>query len=119
MRLAIIHPFAPQLVFAIALAALLIAYLVAGFAPSDTFQTVAGLNWSLLLAFWIVADARRRRCTPCFDFGFFCYLFLPLAVPWYCFWSRGWRGALTLVAVYGLGLAPYIVASVAWQLLYG
>jgi hypothetical protein len=87
--------------------------------PSTTFELLASVSWSLLVALWVVVDARRRACTPCFDFGFFCYVFFPVAVPWYCFWSRGWRGALTLVIILGLWFAPHIVASVAWIALSG
>lgn len=90
-----------------------------GLAPSPTFQVATSFCWSLLLAFWIVADARRRKCVPCFDFGFFCYVFLPIAVPWYCLWSRGPRGVLTLVAFAALWLVPYMIASVVWLALYG
>jgi hypothetical protein len=88
-------------------------------APSPTFQLVASFCWSLLLAFWIVADARRRNCVPCFDFGFFCYLFLPVAVPWYCFWSRGLRGAFMLITFAVLWLVPYLAATIFWVALYG
>jgi hypothetical protein len=72
-----------------------------------------------LVLFWIVADARRRTGIPCFDFGFLCYVFLPFAFPWYCFWSRGWRGALMLLLILSLWIGPYIVASMIWITLYG
>jgi len=115
----IFHPLAPLLLFSIALTALLATYLLIGFAPSTTFEITASFGWSILLAFWLVADARRRKGVPCFDFGFFCYLFLPVAVPWYCFWSRGWRGALLLATLMCFWLAPYIIASMLWLALYG
>jgi hypothetical protein len=83
-------------------------------APSPTFEMVASFWWSILLALWIVADARRRSCVPCFDFGFFCYILLPLSVPWYCLWSRGWRGLFLMAAILVLWLAPYVVAGVVW-----
>jgi hypothetical protein len=108
----LVHPLAPLLLFSLTLAALLTTYLAAGYAPPATFETVAAACWSFLLALSIVADARRRTGIPCFDFGFFRYVFLPVVVPCYCFWSRGWRGGLTLVAIVGLWLAPYIAAGV-------
>jgi hypothetical protein len=113
------YPLAPLLLFSVALTALLVTYLAVGLAPSPTFELVASFCWSILLALWIVGDARRRTGVPCFDFGFFCYLFLPVAVPWYCLWSRGLRGSLTLVAITLLWLVPYIVGSVVWLALYG
>jgi hypothetical protein len=115
----IYHPIAPLVAFSIALAALLTIYLAAWLSPSPAFEFVASFWWSVLLAIWIVADARRRSGVPCFDFGFFCYLFLPVAVPWYCFWSRGWRGMLTLLSIVGIWLAPYVVAGLVWEAMYG
>jgi hypothetical protein len=114
----VFKPLAPLFFFSLALTALLSICLVAGFAPSATFELVASISWSLLVAFWVVADARRRKCVPCYDFGMFCYLFLPWVVPWYCFWSRGWRGALTLATILCLWLAPYVVATIVWRILY-
>jgi hypothetical protein len=91
----ITHPLAPLLTFSLALTALLVTYLAVGLAPSPLFQLLASFWWSILLAFWIVADARRKTGVPCFDFGFFCYLFLPVAVPWYCiFVGSGHRSSL-------------------------
>ena len=113
-----VHPLTPLLLFAVALTGMLATYLSLGFVPSTTFEIFAAFCWSLLLAFWVVADARRRTGVPCFDFGFFCYLFLPVVIPWYCFWSRGRRGALTLVVLACLWLAPYVIASIVWAALY-
>jgi hypothetical protein len=115
----IYHPIAPLVTFSIALAALLTIYLAAGLSPSPAFEFVASFWWSILLAIWIVADACRRTGVPCFDLGFSCYLFLPVAVPWYCFWSRGWRGILTLLAIVGIWLAPYVLAGLVWEAIYG
>jgi hypothetical protein len=114
-----IHPLAPLVLFAIALAALLTSYAATGLWPSKSFEVVAAFGWSLLLAIWVVADARRRKLIPCFDFGFFCYVFMPVVVPCYCFWSRGWRGALTLATLVSLWVVPYVVATVVWLALDG
>jgi hypothetical protein len=112
------YPLAPLLLFSVALTVLLVTYVVAGLMPSPTFEYVASFFGSMLLALWVVADARRKTGVPCFDFGFFCYMFLPLAVPWYCFWSRGLRGLLMLAALVVLWLAPYLVAAVFWLAIY-
>lgn len=119
MRHSLAHPLAPFVLFSLALAALFSTYLMAGSAPSPTFETLASIFSSWLLALWIVADARRRHDTPCFDFGFFCYLFMPVLVIWHCFWSRGWRGALMLALIAAIWLAPYVIAGAVWQVLYG
>jgi hypothetical protein len=119
MQTLIFRPLAPLVLFSVALTTLLCISLIAGFAPSATFELVASVSWSLLVAFWVMSDARRRRCVPCYDFGMFCYVFLPWIVPWYCFWSRGRRGVLTLGTIVGLWLVPYVVAAVVWQMIYG
>jgi hypothetical protein len=41
---------------------------------------------------WIAADAKERRRTPCFDYGFFLLATWPLSLFWYCISTRGWRG---------------------------
>ena len=112
------HPLAPLLLFSVILAAVFVAYLAVGGAPSPDVQMMASFGWTLLLAMWVVADMRRRQGVPCFDFGFFCYVFLPLIVPAYCFWSRGWRGALMLGALVGLWIAPNVIAVFVWWILY-
>jgi hypothetical protein len=68
----------------------------------------------------MVSDARRRGCTPFFDFGFLAYITLPLSLPWYLVRTRGWlRGLLVLLFVVALWLAPRIIAMIAWKVLYG
>jgi hypothetical protein len=118
VRAAFFHPLTPLLLFALISSALLTTYRAVGMAPSPSFEMSAGVFWGLLLAFWVVADARHRTGVPCFDFGFLCWVFLPIAVPWYCFWSRGWRGSITLGVIACLWLAHYVVARIIWQMLY-
>ena len=119
MRQLIFHPLAPLLLFTLIASALFAAYPAAGIDSSPTFVAVVQLIWGLLLACWVVVDARKERRIPCFDFGIFCYVLLPITLPWYCFWSRGWRGGFLLAALYGLGMAPYITASIVWGMFYG
>ena len=115
MRQLIVHPLSPLLLFSIVMALSFSAYLASGLIPSEAFQIVASSTWTVLLAMWVIGDARRRKRTPCLDFGMFCYLFSPLVVPWYCFSSRGWRGAVTLIALVVLWLMPYFVATLVWR----
>jgi hypothetical protein len=119
MRFRLTHPLSALLLFTLVLTGLLTLYLTAGVEPSENFMQVASWSWALLLALWIVGDARRRAQTPCFDFGLFCYVFLPAAATWYCFWSRGWRGALTLIALLSFWLVPFIVASLVASAVLG
>lgn len=111
------HPLAPMVTLSLAMSLALTGYLVLGATPSRGFEAITSALLAFALALWIRADAKRRRLTPCYDFGFLCYLTLPIATPWYCFWSRGWRGGLTLLLLIGLWLAPYLVAVVCWLVL--
>jgi hypothetical protein len=119
MRKLLGHPLTPLLLFSVALTALMIAYVIGGAAPSEAFDIFVSWVWSILAALWVVADARRRDTIPCYDFGLFCYLFFPVVVPGYCFWSRGWRGLLMLIVILGTLMVPYIVAGVIAVVLYG
>jgi hypothetical protein len=96
-----------------------VIYLRAEIVPSPTFEMVTSVSWAFLIIYWMVADARYRRKVLCFDFVFLCYVLFPLTVLWYCFWSRGWRGILTLLGLVLLFCVPYIIAIIVWNLQYG
>jgi hypothetical protein len=113
-----VHPLAPLFVFSVALTGFLLFYLTAGIAPSYAFQVAASLAWAILVAMWVVEDARRRTSVPCYDFGFICYLLLPIAIPWYCFSSRGWRGAGLLLMNIAFWVGPQLVVMAIWLLRY-
>jgi hypothetical protein len=115
----LVEPAAPLIGFTAALSVLACAYLGAGISLTPHFWLLGSFLWGLLVAMWVVADARHRRLTPCYDFGFFVLLTFPLSIIWYCLWSRGWRGLLWLVGLFGLWIAPQLVAMVFWLVLYG
>lgn len=77
------------------------------------------LGWVPLLAYWVVLDARKGHRIPCFDFGLYCYLLLPVTLPWYCIWSRGWRGVSLILLLYGITILPYLVEVMTWEFVYG
>ena len=84
-------------------------YTWVGLTPSHDVETVLGFAWTLLLLMWMQADARRRRCVPCFDFGFLAYATFPLSIAWYCVWSRGWRGLRLLLGLFCLFFVPLFI----------
>ena len=96
-----------------------VAYVVGATDPSEEYEQLASFAWGLAFALWVVEDARRRRQTPCFDFGTLVATLLPFALVWYVFWSRGWRGGLTLAAFIGLYFVQSLFAATAWVLKYG
>jgi hypothetical protein len=74
---------------------------------------------SLAFVIWMMADARIRRRTPCFEFGFLVAVYFPLSLAWYVFWSRGWRALFTLAGFFVLMFLPWLTAAMAWILRYG
>ncbi len=105
----------PILIAAVAASsAFLIAHAAVAPAPSQTVQALTSLGLALAFVLWITVDARNRRQTPCYDFGFLVAVFFPASLVWYVLWTRGWRGVLTLAALAGLMLIPWISASIVW-----
>lgn len=119
MRTLVRHPLSPLCFFALEASVCFTAALFAGVPIPPLMLT--SVNWILvvLILMWVVSDAQHRHQVPCFDFGFLAWVFLPLAVPWYCFWTRGWKGVgiLTLIGI--LLLIPTVIAEVGWFSLYG
>jgi hypothetical protein len=78
-------------------------------------------SFGLTLAFviWIMADARVRRRTPCYEFGFLVAVYFPLSLAWYVVWSRGWRALFMLTGLVALMFLPWLLAVMAWILRYG
>ena len=100
----------------VASSAFLIAHVAAGAIPSDEVQQLTSFGLALAFVLWVIADARSQHRTPCYDFGFLVAVFFPASLVWYVLWSRGWRGWLTLGALIGLMLLPWVFATVALAL---
>ena len=96
------------------LAAFSSAYVIAGITPSNAAHLITSWTFPIFLVAWVQADARSRRCTPCFDFGFFLLPIWTLSVPWYLIWTRGWRGVLVALMFYFLAVFPGVVANIVW-----
>ena len=95
------------------LTALRFDYAAVGTLPSENVSRMSSFALALACILWIMADAQTRRQTPCYDFGFLVAVFFPISLFWYVFWSRGWRGFVTLGAVLGLLLLPALAEVVA------
>ena len=76
------------------------------------------LAFPLFVILWVVADARRRRLTPCFDFGFFVALGFPLSVAWYVLRTRKLWGVVVLAALFGLFVFPFVCAALVLMTKY-
>lgn len=78
-----------------------------GTPPTGPFGLLYYIGIALVVAAWIRADRHRLGLRPTFDDGFFIFAAWPLALPYYLFASRGWRGAWTLLGFLALYLLTY------------
>jgi hypothetical protein len=113
-----LRDFGPLIALAAMIASFDLAYVVCAVPRSELAGRLASYSFALYLVLWMMADARRRRAVPCFDFGTLAAVYFPLSFVWYVIHSRGVRGLLVLLAVLGLLLAPWCLATAAWALLY-
>jgi hypothetical protein len=93
----------------------IVAAISGGHVPKRA-EVAASVALSLILASWVVADARKRKRKLPYDFDSFVYFAWPVIVPIYIFQSRGVRGFLTLLGFSGIGLL-YVLAAFAVTLL--
>jgi len=89
-----------------------LGYAMTGVEASPLAEGIFRVGPPLGAALWVEANARRLRRVPCYEFGAFVFVGWLVAVPTYCFWSRGRAGWRLAVALIGLILAPSLVALV-------
>ena len=68
----------------------------------------------LIMAFWVTADAQKRRRQLCYDYDSFVFFAYAIVVPVYLFQTRGVRAFLTLLCFAGIwliGMLPVFVVS--------
>lgn len=106
------RPLAPPVVYCCGLTACLSAFHAAQVPVPPLLELLSAYCWTILVVLWIEADARRRRITPCYDFGFLCGATYPSSLIGYCLASRGWRGLGMLALLAFLWVVPYVVSSI-------
>ena len=75
-------------------------------------EAVANIALPFILAWWVMADARKRGRPVCYDYDSFVYFAWPVMVPVYLFQTRGVRAFVTLLCFAGLWLVAAFVAAV-------
>jgi hypothetical protein len=75
---------------------------------------VSRVALSLILASWVIADARKRRRQLCYDYDSFVFFAWPIVLPVHLFRTRGPRAFLTLLCFAGIWLVAMLVAAVAF-----
>ena len=74
-------------------------------------ELVSSVTFQLLVASWVMADARKRGRQLCYDYDSFVYLVWPVVVPVYLFQTRGVRAFLTLLWFASLWLFAALIAA--------
>ena len=92
------------------------AYQVTGAEFSRPAALLFSYGTPAAVAVWIDADARRRRRSPCWEFGAFVVFAWPVAVPTYCFWSRGREGWRLLGGLVAVIVGPGVVGTLLYML---
>jgi len=70
----------------------------------------SGIALPLIIASWVIADARKRGQQLCYDYDSFVFFAWPVAVPIYLFQTRGARALLTLLCFAGIWLTAWLTA---------
>jgi len=86
--------------------------------PLLVHGVIQNAQW-LMLVVWMTTDAKERRQTPGFDFGFFLLILYPISLFWYCIHTRGWRGlglSLGLLLLTQLPAISTVVVVFIWSL---
>lgn len=81
---------------------------------SPRAELVSSVALPLVIAAWVMADARKRGVRLCYDFDSFVFLGWPVVVPVYLFQTRGFRAFLTLLCFVGIWLMAALTASLVF-----
>ena len=73
---------------------------------------IARAALALIMASWVIADARKRQRPLCYDYDSFVFVAWPIVVPVYLFRTRGMRAFLTLLCFAGICLVAMLAALV-------
>jgi len=72
-------------------------------------EMAARVAFPLIVSWWVLADARKRRRQLFYDYDTLVFFIWPFVVPAYLFKTRGARAFLTLLCFVGI----WVVAAVA------
>src|SRR5262245_22888885 len=82
-------------------------YAARGVQPSEAFLWLCYLVVAFLVAHWVLVDERRLGIPGSVDQGWFLFAVWPLALPYYLFRTRRWRGFIALGWFVALFLATW------------
>jgi len=79
---------------------------------SKRLDYVSRAALSLIIATWVLADARKRGRPLCYDYDTLVFFAWPIVVPVYLFQTRGLRAFLTLFCFAGIWLVALLGAGI-------
>jgi len=83
------------------------------FVVPETSSQLYFIFFGLFLTWWVIIDARVRRTGVPYDFGYLVWFTWPISVTYYIVQTRGWKGGLFVLGLFGLWIAPIIFAAFA------
>jgi len=94
-------------IFAVGLSALVLHDLD----TPETTELLWTFEFSLVLTLWVRADQQVRGFSVPFEFDAFVFFAWPVVVPCYLYRTRGRRGLLLGMGIWGLNITPSITAQ--------
>jgi hypothetical protein len=70
------------------------------------------LSFALMVMFWVYIDRQSRSLKLPFEFDTFVIFFWPVALPYYLYRSRGWKGFLVAALIVGMYITPSVTARI-------
>ena len=83
-----------------------------GFGKPETAAVLWSTEFRFILALWVRADRQVRGFSVPFEFDTFVFFAWPLVLPYYFYRTRGGRGVLYLLGIYGLYVVPYVTSAI-------
>jgi len=80
--------------------------------PSEATQLVLSFALALVIALWVRADRRKRSVSVHYEFDTFVFFFWYVAMPYYLYKTRGWRGPMMAFGIAILVATPTVVSTV-------
>jgi hypothetical protein len=91
-------------------------------AQGESVNPLASILWSygcgLIVAWWVAEDRRKSNYSAPFEFEAAMFFVWPVLLPYYFYQTRGGKGVLLTIAVYGLVFGPVFVGGFVARMAY-
>lgn len=80
----------------------------------DSTKWLWSFSFSLLLAWWVGSDRKDKKFSAPFEHEAAVFFGWPIVVPYYLYRTRGRKGLLLGLGVWGLYLSPVLIAAAVY-----